>query len=496
MVSRAPASAATRSRQGGRARKWLLRLAVLGLFLGLAGAAAFLWFMQDQGIAPRVLGPYLQVRATGHNPTIEAIGRGLHGALYALDRGGAADAGPVLVPPLSLGFQASAAATGTGGRDILVDSPEQLRAAVKAAVPGDVITLMPGLYTIRGNVKVDGAGGTEGAPIVVRARQAGQVQLELNAQEGFIVSRPWWRFENLEIKGVCAEHQYCEHAFHVVGKAAHFAAVNNRIVDFNAHFKINGDEGAFPDAGLIESNTLTNTEVRRTKNPVTPIDLVAASDWVARRNIISDFIKKEGNRVSYGGFFKGGGMRNQFDQNLVICEQRLRGLPGQRVGLSLGGGGTGQPYCRDGKCITEQEESVLSNNLVLSCSDDGFYINSAARSKVLHNTLVDTGGISVRFSSSSADVQGNLVDGAVRSRDGGVLRVDDSADTATAWLYAGRHPLRSLFRDSQAFDFGWRGDAPRRRQGSSVPARDLCGAARPASARYGAFEDFSACLAP
>ncbi len=499
MVSRAPAnerdSGRAPGRQGRRSggqRKLLLRLALAGALAGVAGAGVVLFVLQDRGIAPRVLGPYLGLRSTGHNPIIEAVGATTKSTLIRLDRG---DAQLAPVPPLALGAQPRAAATNSAGREVMVDSADGVRSAVRMAQPGDVITLMPGDYRFTGSIKAGLHAGLATAPITVRARAPGEVQIYFNAQEGFIVDKPWWRFENLTIQGVCTEHRYCEHAFHVVGAAHHFAAVNNRIADFNAHFKINGDQTAsFPDHGLIESNTLFNTAVRRTRNPVTPVDLVAASDWVVRRNIISDFVKGEGDGVSYGAFFKGGGMRNQFDQNLIVCERLLRDAPGQRVGLSLGGGGTGKPFCRDRKCITEQEDGLITNNLIASCSDDGMYINSAARSKIVHNTLVDTGGISVRFAASSADVVGNLVDGAVRGRDGGVVRSSDNQTTATALLYAGWHPVRALFRDTNQFDFAWAGEAPVRGEGSSAPARDLCNAVRPAVARYGAFEHFAACL--
>ena len=310
--------------------------------------------------------------------------------------------------------------------------------------------------------------------------------------EGFAVKAPFWTFENLTIRGVCERHDDCEHAFHVTGAASDFVARNNVISDFNAHFKINGSDGRFPDRGLIEGNTLTNAAVRDTANPVVPIDLVAASNWTIRRNLISDFIKGGGNQVSYGGFAKGAGSANIFEQNIVWCERRLHGAPGQRVGLSLGGGATGAPFCRDGRCIVEQEGSAIRANLIASCSDDGIYLNSAARSSVVHNTLLDTSGISVRFAGSSADVEGNLVDGAIRSRNDGVLRAVDNRDTPIALLYLGYHPIRRLFGNLATLDFD---AAAARRSGVPVPAPDLCAAPRPAKPRYGAFEDFKACLA-
>jgi hypothetical protein len=366
-----------------------------------------------------------------------------------------------------------------------------VRRAIAAAAPGDVITLLPGRYRFaRAPLNVMRAGSAQ-ANIVLRAEQAGSVELEFELVEGFHVSAPYWRFENLAIRGVCHQHTYCEHAFHVTGAASHFAALNNTIVDFNAHFKINGDQNGFPDHGRIEGNTLRNDSVRATSNPVTPIDLVAASGWTIRRNLIADFIKGGGDRISYGAFAKGGGSDNLFEQNAVLCEARLQGAPGQRVGLSLGGGGTGKPYCRDGKCITEQDQGILRANLIAACSDDGIYLNNAAGSRLVHNTLVDTGGVQVRFAGSSADIEGNLVDGDIRSRDGALMRLRDNLSTPIGLLYTGYHAQRRLFSDAAEFDFRWRGQAPRRQDGDAAP--DLCGAPRPAPPAYGAFEDIASC---
>jgi parallel beta-helix repeat protein len=477
-----------------RGRRWVWA-AGSALLLAAAAAGTGLYTLSSMGITPRSLGPYLERRSAGHNAVIEGIGRTAREWLLWADRGeqlpgGAAWAGTV-------GMQRGGMAAGSGKPapavdEVLVSDSAGLLRAVAAATPGQVITLLPGRYQAGRTIEAFHPGRAD-APIVVRAVQPGSVQLEIGAGEGFRVSAPYWRFENLSLRGSCPKAYYCEHAFHVVGDAHHFAAVNNLIVDFDAHFKINAEKGRYPDHGLIESNTLRNDSVRLTSRPVTPIDLVTASDWIVRRNLISDFIKGDGDRISYGAFAKGGGANNLFEQNIVICEDRLRGAPGQRIGLSLGGGGTGKEYCRDGKCITEQTGSTLRANLVASCSDDGIYLNAAARSRLQHNTLVDTGGITVRFPESSADLAGNLVDGMIRSRDDGIVRLDDNLYTSAARLYLGSHPYRALFRDPLALDFRWREPAARRANAGEI-GPDLCGGPRPAQARYGAFEDFGACL--
>ncbi len=476
-------------RQPRRFRRFVLWFVLLAVVPIAAGAA--LWLLESRGGAPRLLGSYIERHAQGRNPVVESVGQRANALLRSLDRG-AVGADLPLVPWSGAMASAPRPAHAT---TILAGTPEQLIGAIGQAQPGDVITLLPGTYRFSGGgaIGID-RGGREGAPITVRAERPGSVILEFDLLEGFHVRAPWWTFENLHIRGVCGRHSSCEHAFHVVGRGSHFVARNNTIVDFNAHFKING-EGGQPDHGLIAGNTLVNGSVRDTDNPVTPIDLVGPSGWEIRGNLIRDFIKGGGDRISYGAFAKGAGANNRFVGNTVLCEYALRGEPGQRVGLSLGGGGTGIGNCRDGRCIVEQEAGVLESNLIAYCSDAGIYLNRAAQSQLRHNTLLDTGGILLRGLESSADVDGNLVDGPVLAQGGAIVRDAGNLVTGLGRLYVGSHPVRELFANVAAFDLGWRAGPPLRDKPGAAVA-DLCGAKRPATPAYGAFEDFRACLAP
>lgn len=479
-------------------KRWLRRGLVAGVVGALAAAALGLAVVDHLGLAPRVLGPYIAQRASGHNRYIVAFGNNVARALLLADRGD--PTGPVRLPPNS-GAQARPAGQPAAAGGVDVDSADGLRDALKAAAPGDVITLKPGTYRFDGKGIDVNRPGRAGAVIVVRAAQPDTVHLEFNMLEGFVVSAPYWRFENLDISGACPGDDDCEHAFHIVGGASHFEGVNNTIRDFNAHYKINGADGRFPDDGLIDHNTLGATHARATTKPVTPIDLVAASGWTMRANVITDFVKTEGNDVSYGAFVKGGGSRNVFERNVIWCEQRLLGHAGQRIGLSLGGGGTGTEFCRDGRCITEQDGGVLRANLIVGCSDVGIYLNGAAASKIIDNTLIDTGGIDVRYPTSSAQLDGNIVDGRILAREGGALHLGDNLATPLWRIYVGSHPARRLFATPLEGDFSWRaGTPPRRDEADTIerPAQapDLCGKPRTAPAVYGAFAQIADCQRP
>jgi parallel beta-helix repeat protein len=475
------------------------RLALGAALLGACGVVSALFVVERMGVAPRALAPYVEKRSSGHNPAIVGAGQYASRMLLALDRG---EVRPVLqaeLHALAIGAQ-QVAVGGSGGeaaQRVDVIDVDGLRAAMKEAAPGTIITLAPGTYSIGGRALEANRGGSAEAPIVVRAAQPGSVTLVSSVLMAVKVSAPYWRFENLTIDGACQRDDDCEHAFQVVGAASYFAAVNNTIGGFNAHFKINGSDGRFPDHGLIEANTLFNPAPRATRQPVTPIDLVAASHWTIRSNIVRDFVKMHGNQISYGAFAKGGGSGNVFERNLIWCERELTGQPGQRIGVSLGGGGTGKSSCRDGRCITEQDGSVLRANLIVGCSDAGIYLNSAAGSRIEDNTVLDTGGIDVRYPTSSAQLDGNLVDGPIRARDGALLRLGDNRDTGLWRSFVGHHPVRALFGAPTRGDFGWAGDAPLRADGPAPESReDLCGAARGATRIYGAFEDFTACRRP
>jgi parallel beta-helix repeat protein len=456
---------------------FLIRLMALGLLALAALAVAAANYLGALGVTPTSLARYVGTRAAGHGASVTWTGQMIQKALLAVDRHAVAGGD---FAALTVGASAEPVPPPAAGRAVAVAGAAQLRAAIDGALPGDVITLAPGVYRIGDKLAVR-APGSAASPVTVRADRPGSAVIEFDAVEGFALSAPHWRFENLTIRGACADHGKCEHAFHVTGGAHHFSALNNTVIDFNAQFKINGEGGRFPDSGVIEGNTISNSTVRRTGNPVTPIDLVGASNWTIRRNLIADFVKQGGDQISYGAYAKGAGTHNLFEQNIVWCERRLQGEPGQRVGLSLGGGGSGAPYCRDGKCIVEQDGSIIASNLIASCSDDGIYLNNAARSRLIHNTVVGTAGLSVRFAGSSADIEGNLVDGPIRTRDGAIARDTDNLSSAMGWRYLG---LRSV-RD-------WQAVPPRRKAAAGIPA-DLCGNARPATPSYGAIEDFSAC---
>lgn len=472
-----------------RRRRWLgwIALAFAGLVAATTAAVHVV------GVAPRLLGPYVERRASGHHALIESTGRTIARVLLWLDRGvlGPRPDYPAwAVPP-----RAAAAAEPAFAREVHITDARQLPSILIESRPGDALTFAPGTYRFSGRGITVHRAGRADAPIALRAAQPGTVTLEFDLLEGFHVSAPHWVFENLTIVGVCRDHSACEHAFHVVGGATHVVIRNNVLRDFNAHIKINGSGGRFPDDGHIEGNRIYNTAPRATDAPVTPIDLVAASGWRIEGNLIADFFKAGGDFTSYGAFAKGGGAGNVFARNVVLCEHRLRGEnggKGRRVGLSFGGGGSDPRSCRDRRCSVEHERGVMRNNLIASCSDNGIYINRAAQTQLVHNTVLDTAGINVRFGESAAQAEGNWVDAPIAVRDGATLVDRGNHAASPLSMYLGLARLSSPFANGNELDLRWSG-APPRRTGSPDAGIDLCAARRSPAPAFGAFEDIDRC---
>lgn len=304
-------------------------------------------------------------------------------------------------------------------KEIIVHNEKAFKKALHKIKAGDTITFAPGTYHFKGHSLALKASGKKSTPIRIRAQRLGDVLLQFDLLEGFHVLNPYWIFENLEIEGACQKVGRCEHAFHIVGNGKNVTLRNLFIKNFNSHIKVNGSlKGDYPDGGLLEYSLLINDEARFTDNPVSLIDIVAASGWIVRKSVIADFAKAKSDRISYAGFFKGGGKNNLFEQNLVLCELRHRG--GVRLGLSLGGGGTSINASRGKDNTIESFRGILKRNVIANCPlDAGIYLNRSSDSLIAENLLVNNTGIHVRFNKSNALISGNQLDGSILNRDGG-----------------------------------------------------------------------------
>lgn len=383
----------------------------------------------------------------------------------------ASDKRPELPPPSSIvnppkpKGQVGAAGAATAAAEL--KSWGDIKAAVSAAVPGQTITIPPGTYILHRRGVLDmSAQGTEAQPITLRAEKLGSVTIEVEFREATRISGAYWIVENFNFLGICGRHSACEHAFHLKPGSHHLTFRNNRLVDFNAAIKgsASDQEGKTgPSWVTVENNWIYNEQIRHTNTPVTPIDVNGGRGWVVRGNYIADFART--GKPAYGAFLKRDSFDGLFEGNLIVCEQRHRG--GVRVGLSLGGGGSGQPV--------EHTNGTIRNNIIMNCTRDvGLYLNRARNTRVYNNIFYNTVGIDVRYRQSTADIRNNVISGRIKNRSSGSHVAEGNR------VGIGLRQFAEWFMDPRNGDFRPKPGAPVIGAGVDAPGvtTDFCGHAR------------------
>lgn len=383
----------------------------------------------------------------------------------------------------ALGLIAPGWAAPAQARDMTASSVPQILQDLAGAQAGDSVTIAPGTYELP-PLRLS-QNGAPGRGIVLRAAAPGTVELRSHATEFIKVSGSDWVFENLDIAGTCASDSDCEHAFHIVAGADRTVIRHNRIRDYNAHIKGNGEGGRFPNDVLIEDNWLFDTHHRQTDNPIAPIDVVGGQGWIVRGNLIADYGKAINHPAvinddfGYALFFKGNSSGTLIERNLVACALMMSPLSYTR-GISLGGSASGPQFC-EGSCDEdENRDGVIRNNLVLSCPmEDGIYLWRAKNGRVLNNTLIGTYGIEVRGKDSDAAIINNLVSGGIVASES--ARIEASGNVVAG---PGALPLDRYFVDAREGNLSLRPEGHFDFKGAPLAdvTDDFCGNPRPKDA--------------
>lgn len=381
------------------------------------------------------------------------------------------------------------------GREIRVTTVPELRAAMAAATPGDVIVAAAGTYRLT-EALVATAAGTASQRIVVRSETRLAAVLESTAGHAIDVQAPFWTFDGLEVRAICPLPIECEQGITLFPSASDTLLTRLRVSDFLMLISGTGVKQGTgveaPHRTVIEASELFDSVPRPTAGKrVTAISIEAADDVVVRDCLIRDIGKEGTDEVTYSASLRGGGKRGRFERNWVLCDSRGQPPGNLRLGLSFGSGGTGPEYCAPAfnpatPCDVEQLDGVMQNNIVANCNDVGIYVNRGRNTSLAHNTLVATAGIDFRWDTTTGVIGGNLLQGTISLRDGATASVsmneeglpDDTFDTAYANPVRG--DLRLLTPPSR-----WAGSVSRRYGVSD----DFCGRARPAgNATAGALE--------
>lgn len=355
--------------------------------------------------------------------------------------------------------------TPTPIRVVSVDSADGLVAAVADARFGDDIVIEPGSYDVATNLR-SARGGSDGAPIVVRAREPGSVVLRYvgtaNA-EVFVISHPYWVIDGLDIRGACAGDRGCDHAIHVTASARHTILRNNRLADFDQIVHVNpSSDGRTPDDGVLEGNVIEDTRPRPTdvETTVSGLRLYGASRWVVRDNVFRDIFYAE--HGSNGVYVVGDVEDLLFERNLI------------EFGRNVDGGTAYSAFSANTLAAGQLTRLVFRNNVV---RQGGLVLQDCQGCRVEHSSVV--GDVDVRARVDLTMI-GTFATGRRLVAGGSTL--DDRGSEF-------ERPLAELVVDPSS-DLRPLPGAP---TSASGIADDFCGDPRPASATIGALEPTSSC---
>ncbi|NOU28101.1 MAG: PE-PGRS family protein, partial [Polyangiaceae bacterium] len=94
-------------------------------------------------------------------------------------------------------------ARSAAAKDVAVATAAELTSAIAGAQPGDRIVLASGTYALNASPSCN-AVGTAAAPIEVVAQTPLGAKITFDTLEGFKVNGPFWHFDGLDVRGVCA----------------------------------------------------------------------------------------------------------------------------------------------------------------------------------------------------------------------------------------------------------------------------------------------------
>lgn len=386
---------------------------------------------------------------------------------------------------------------------IFVDSVTELTKAIRNAAPGQVIVVRDGDYDLVGKrILISEQIPSLGQPIYLVSENIGEVNITLDTREGFYINKPHWHVIGFNFTGVCKLQSSCDHAFHVVGEGSEFYAAHNEFWDFNAAIKVNQLKGKYPDNGRLEYNYFSFTEPRQVRNSVTPINLDHGNNWRTSYNIIRDFAKIGGNRISYGLFFKGGVVGGEISNNLIVCNTKKEEPKSALVGMSIGGGGMSTSNRRNNVDF-EAKGVLVKNNIVMHCNDVALYVNKGKDSVIHNNTFYNTNGLDLRYQETSGQVFNNVLNGKIRLRDGGKGDVVDNFLVEVDY-WSGENKMQALYQAPERGDFTLTNLDMLLQENSSLlslsPDRsssvDFCGHEMPKIRIAGAVQVNSRCFAP
>ncbi|HET7312759.1 right-handed parallel beta-helix repeat-containing protein [Salinisphaera sp.] len=327
-----------------------------------------------------------------------------------------------VVPLLAL-LLASGCAPAASSSHVTVSSLAGLQTAINNAHAGETIILEPGVYHQSRAIRIQGkhdltiSGATQNyADTVIRGPGMDEPSLQVNVRLN--------NADDITLENLTLRDSYY-HGVQINNDSDRFTADNVRTLDNGeSGFKVTSPTNASGPAAYSDRGTIENCWIGFTttgqRSVVEGVDIVAGNGWHLLGNHFVNILSADGG-PAYAAFAKGNAHNPVFADNKV---------ENSFIGLSFGGGGTGDVYFRNGDTRYETRGGVMRNNVIHDTDDAGIYLNKARGFLIQGNTVLrngpHTGAIESRFRQSSGMIRGNRVSGPIKMRDGGTAILRDN----------------------------------------------------------------------
>jgi parallel beta-helix repeat protein len=299
--------------------------------------------------------------------------------------------------------------------DRLVSNASELMSAVPNLRAGDRLLLAPGTYVLTNRLAFTTTNsGSAGSPITIMPQQeAGTVTLNANCHESAL----WFAGGKYTVVKGLRITNGAYHAIKIDGGSSNITVENSvlfentcaRSTDPNSQFSAikGGTFGApYPSNVVVQNNEIYESPLFGGPN-LQGIDCNACKNWVVRGNHIHHITSTNASPSGTCVQFKSGSENTIIENNIIHhC-----GL----IGINYGGFGNpawgGQSF--------EHIGGRIQNNIVYNCVDAGISVVKNQNGRIFHNTLYNNGYTpDVRISASGVEYRNNILDRALRLRDG------------------------------------------------------------------------------
>jgi hypothetical protein len=404
-------------------------------------------------------GLYSAPLSEGGDATAWATVAGVKGAASIItepsdvpDGGGVVDDNPSPQPspsPSVVGIPTLPAPTGTV---VNVSTVSQLQNAVANLQSGTTIMIAPGTYNLTGslmvpqnrtNVAIRGATGNRD-DVVIRG----------NGMTGGSVPFGIWTgnvngvtIADLTIRDVT------DHGI-ILNAGTESPLIHNvRLLDIGDQMIKSNPDGALGgvDNGILEYSVMEYSSGWAPDYYVAGLDLHTGDNWLIQHNTFKDFRQQSATTDTHPALLIWNDSRNaRVEGNSFINNDR-------DISLGLEGASRNNPS------VPDQQGGLIENNMIsrdtVTHGDVAIFV-AGPNTKVYHNTYYDESGfypyaIEYRFASTTGvDIRNNLLNRAIRARDGATGTVANNLTTAQAswFVNPGTGDLHLKSTATQAID--------------------------------------------